>query len=309
MRSPVSLGLDVGGTASRWVACDASGAIVARGEAGGASGRVFDPIESERLSAAVHRVATELAERGLAARRVVAGITGFGPSVDGAVRAILGQALGLSPGDVTPLDDMALAYLEHFSPGEGHLVSAGTGSFGLHIAADGARVRVGGRGILIDDAGSGAWIALRALDRIFRAHDRHGAFPPDDVLANELLAAIGGRDWEDVRGFVYTGERGRIGTLAIAVARAATRGDAEAVTILRAAGTELARLALALAARVGNRPVAVVGRVLDLHVVLREQLATDLAGHSVLMPRSDTALAAARVSLDALSPLLRGARH
>lgn len=303
MGIPVQLGLDIGGTASRWVACDPSGAVVARGEAGGASGRVFDPLERDRLSAAVQRVADTLAHQELVAERVFAGLTGFGPGAADEVRAVLARPLALAHTSVVAFDDMTLAYLEQFAPGEGHLVSAGTGSFGLHIAADGSRVRVGGRGILIDDAGSGSWIALRALDHLYRGYDRRASFTADPVLAEELLAAIGGGTWEDVRQFVYAGDRGRIGALSVAVARAATRGDAAAARILRAAGTELARLATALLGRAGNRPIALVGRVLDLHLLVREQVARVLAGQDVAVRRSDAALAAARLGTTALDAI------
>ena len=294
MNIGVQLGFDIGGTTSRWVACASSGAVVARGEAGGASGRVFDPSEHERLSAVARRVAEETRGQGLSVRRIVAGLTGFGVAAAGKVRSVLSGAFGIADTDVVLFDDMTLAYLEQFSPGEGHLVSAGTGSFGLYVAADGSRLRVGGRGMLIDDAGSGAWIALRALDRIYRVFDRGGSFTGADVLAEEVLGAIGGRDWDDVRQFVYGGERGRIGTLSVAVARAASRGDVVAIDILHAAGHELGQLALALIARAGPRPIALIGRVFKLHVVLRQAVEHALAGHAVRLSKSDAALAAAR---------------
>jgi N-acetylglucosamine kinase-like BadF-type ATPase len=300
MQPQVQLGFDIGGTASRWVACDSAGSVLARGEAGGASGRVFEPVERDRLSGAIQHVARALAEQGLTVERATAGLTGFGPSAAEDVRAILAQPLGIPPASVVALDDMTLGYLEQFAPGEGHLVSAGTGAFGLHIAADGSRVRVGGRGMLIDDAGSGAWIALRALDHIYRGYDRHASFGADSVLAEELLGAIGGSNWDDVRQYVYGGDRGRIGVLSVAVARAATRGDAAAAAILRAAGTELARLATALIGRTRSLPVVLVGRVLDLHLMVREQVGRILAAEAVHVRRSDAALAAARLQANTL---------
>src|SRR5690606_321284 len=116
-------------------------------------------------------------------------------------------------------------YVANFAPGEGHLVAAGTGSVGLHIAQDGSFVRVGGRGILIDDAGSGSWIALKALDQIYRILDHTGSFARAEALAEQMFAEIGGNRWHDVRQFIYAGDRGRIGSLAVAVARAAEAGD------------------------------------------------------------------------------------
>ena len=299
------LGIDIGGTAARWVLCDQSGTEVARGATSGATGHVFNPVERERLSTVLGTIAGEVGASSFAPSGVAAGITGFGSVVEAEVKQLIAAAFRLPPTSLTVIDDIMLAYIGVFAPGEGHLVSAGTGSIGLHLSPEAGYVRVGGRGILIDDAGSGAWIALRALDHIYRGYDRHASFGADSVLAEELLGAIGGSSWDDVRQFVYGGDRGRIGTLSVAVARAATRGDAAAAAILRAAGTELARLATALVRRAGSLPVALVGRVLDLHLVVREQVARMLAAETVHVRRSDAALAAARLQTNSLGVALQ----
>ncbi|MDB5472774.1 MAG: N-acetylglucosamine kinase, partial [Devosia sp.] len=269
MSRPIHLGIDVGGTASRWVACADSGEIVARGKAGGATGHVFNPAEHERLRLALTALAQDLAAAGCTPCSVTAGITGYGTAVAQQTTALVSTVLNAGRDSIVLLDDMALAYMAVFAPGEGHLVSAGTGSIGLHIDRHNAHIRVGGRGILIDDAGSGSWIALRALDRIYRGLDQSGSFDASPALARHLFAAIGGQDWSSVRQFVYGGDRGMIGSLAVAVAQAADEGDQVAQAILREAAGELARLAQALIARAGVRPVGFIGRVLDLHPIVR----------------------------------------
>ena len=42
-----------------------------------------------------------------------------------------------------------------------------------------------------------------------------------EILAEELFTAMGGSDWSATRSYVYGSDRGRVGTLATAVARAA----------------------------------------------------------------------------------------
>ncbi|KQX43073.1 hypothetical protein ASD04_03765 [Devosia sp. Root436] len=289
------LGIDVGGTASRWVACDGQGTILARGKAAGATAHVFNPAEKERLLAALASIAGALDEAGLAAGSIVAGLTGYGAAVAGDIEALLGQVFGTAADDIVVTDDIVLAYMANFAPGEGHLVSAGTGSIGLHIGEGGDYVRVGGRGILIDDAGSGSWIALRALDLVYRALDHSGSFAAVAGLAQQLFAEIGGDAWHDTRQFIYAGDRGRIGSLAVAVARAAEAGDAVAVSILREAGAELAELAKALIARAGSRPIGFTGGVLALHPLIVEAIREHLAGHDVRLVGADAALAAARL--------------
>jgi len=295
MSGQVHLGLDVGGTASRWVACDADGMVLARGQAAGATGHVFNPAEKDRLSAVLITIAAALKPENLIPTTVTAGITGYGSVVSAEVSALIHLLLGAAPENIVLIDDIVLAHITHFEPGEGHLISAGTGSIGIHVAKDGSTVRVGGRGILIDDAGAGSWIALRALDRLYRTFDRHGSFHGAERLADHLFALIGGTEWHHVRQFVYAGDRGRIGSLAVAVANAATDGDETALAILREAGGELAQLASALLARAGERPVKFVGGVLDLHPIILEEITRYLDGQDVSRAFGDAALAAAQL--------------
>lgn len=294
----VHLGLDVGGTASRWVACDTDGQVVARGSVGGATAHVFNPAERQRLGTALGQVAEAVAAAGLEPIGLVGGLTGFGVAASDDIRLLASEALGLTQDRILVMDDIILAYAAHFQPGQGHLVSAGTGSIGVHVAADGTTTRVGGRGILIDDAGSGSWIALQALDQIYRVLDRTGSYDAVEALAEAIFTLVGGAEWHDVRQYVYAGDRGRIGALAVGVGRAAEAGDATALDILRQAGTELAGLAKALAARVGERPVAFIGGVLQLHPVIGAQIRAQLPGLEVSRPPIDSALAAARLQMD-----------
>jgi N-acetylglucosamine kinase-like BadF-type ATPase len=295
MTPSVHLGLDVGGTASRWVACAADGRVLARGEATGATGHIFNPSERDRLSVALHLVGEALGTAGLRPVSITAGITGYGSQATDAVKALVGDRFGVSADAIVLVDDIVLAYMAQFEPGEGHLVSAGTGSIGVHVAASGQTIRVGGRGILIDDGGAGSWIALRALDRVYRTYDLHGSFGPVAGLADSLFAMIGGQEWHDVRQFVYGGDRGRIGTLAVAVAQAAKAGDTTALAILGEAGAELAQLGAALLARAGDHPIRFVGGVLDLHPVIFAEIGACLPGRAVSRAAGDAALAGAQL--------------
>ncbi|MCR6673018.1 BadF/BadG/BcrA/BcrD ATPase family protein [Devosia ginsengisoli] len=295
MSRSAHLGLDIGGTASRWVLCGDDGQELARGKAPGATGHVFNPAEKDKLGNALSTVATAVAAAGFAPASVTAGLTGYGAAVSVDVKALLGDAFGVAPESTIVIDDVALAYLANFAPGEGHLVSAGTGSIGIHIGQDGNLIRVGGRGILIDDAGSGSWIALQALDRIYRVLDHTGSFDSVRLLADHLFAQVDGRDWSDIRQFVYAGDRGRIGTLAVAVAKAAADGDEVAEAILREAGGELAALAGALIARAGERTVGFIGGVLALHPVILAEIRLLLTGQEVRLLDADASLAAARL--------------
>jgi N-acetylglucosamine kinase-like BadF-type ATPase len=295
MSRPVHLGLDIGGTASRWVACTPDGEVLGRGKVSGATGHIFNPAEKDRLDAVLRAVRQALGDAGLEPVSITAGITGYGSAVAVEVAALVEAIFAVDAAAILLIDDIVLAYVAHFAPGQGHLVSAGTGSIGIHVTATGDTVRVGGRGILIDDAGSGSWIALEALDRLYRILDRDGSFAAAQPLADHLFALVGGREWHDVRQFIYGGDRGRIGTLAVAVGRAAGEGDALAQAILRQAGVELAQLGSALLSRAGDHPLRFVGGVLDLHPAIFTEITASLAGHDVSRAEGDAALAAAQL--------------
>jgi glucosamine kinase len=145
---------------------------------------------------------------------------------------------------------MEIAYRASFAPGEGYLVYAGTGSIGAFIDAAGQFHRAGGRGVVLDDGGGGFWIAREALRHIWRLEDEMPGAWQASPMARAVFDYVGGADWADSRQFIYGQERGAVGKLALAVA--ATADQDPAATILRAAGRELARLALALTKRFGR---------------------------------------------------------
>ena len=286
------LGIDIGGTASRWVLVDDAGIVLSRGIALGATGHLFNPAERERLTTTLAGIADTIRVHSPVAACL--GVTGLGEAVHAEARNLVAALFAIDPHAIRLGDDMELAFRATFAPGTGHLISAGTGSIGLHLTADGQLIRVGGRGLLIDDAGSGTWIALTALDQLYRRIDETGGPAEAAILAAELFGEMGGDGWDQTRSFIYGSDRGRIGTLAQAVARAATQGDPVANDILARAATELARLARALIARAGPLPVAFIGGIITLHPSIKPALLAELSHAVVSFPEIDAAAHAAQ---------------
>jgi glucosamine kinase len=192
---------------------------------------------------------------------------------------------------------MWIAYLSYFALGEGILVYSGTGSIGYYLSEAKEVIRVGGRGNLIDDGGSGFWIAREALRAVLRAEEEKPGAGWTTTLGTCLAQALGGTDWNIVRSFVYGGDRGKIGSLARAVGEAALANDRTALKILKEAGKELARLANALIKRLGPRPVALVGGSTRLHPVLSEAFRKELVTPVEFIASDlDAALTAARLA-------------
>lgn len=300
-RSALGLGLDAGGTQTRWALADAQGRLLAEGAVAGINGL---QLASGAGRVALAQTAQRLADAVLAHGRpgaLYAGITGLAEAAAGQAMAdLLSQALGMAPQRACCGSDMEIACRAAFAPGEGYLVYAGTGAIAAFLDADGSLQRAGGRGPILSDEGSGYWIAREALAAVWRAEDECPGAWRHSLLAQRLFERLGGSDWAASRAFVYGGERGAIGQLALAVASAAQGGDAQAQALLRRAGSELARLALALLRRYGPRPVLAAGRALLLHPLIGEGLREALAPEGIelrlqqLEPHKTAAQLAAR---------------
>jgi N-acetylglucosamine kinase-like BadF-type ATPase len=294
--SKLGLGIDAGGTQTRWALASAAGRILAEGTVGGLSALQMGSAEGrETVHATFGAIAREVLKHGRPVA-VRAGLTGFGGD-GGALQQSLGELLGLDPQAVVLSNDIEIAYLASFRPGEGYLVYSGTGSIGAFIDAGGGFHRAGGRGVVLDDGGGGFWIAREALRHIWRLEDERPGAWEASPMAHAVFQHVGGSDWSFSRQFIYGRERGEVGKLAIAVAATAGR-DPVAAPILREAGRELARLAQALVSRFGPRPVALAGRAAELHPVIFETVRAALPPDTILTQTGMRDYAAARLAAD-----------
>jgi N-acetylglucosamine kinase-like BadF-type ATPase len=293
--SGIGLGIDAGGTQTRWALAAPGGAIIAEGHVAGLSALQMNSAAGRETAQATF---AELARAALQHARpsaVRAGLTGFGGDGE-QIQHWLGDLLGIAPGAVTLCNDIDIAYRASFAPGEGYLVYAGTGSIGAFIDQDGEFHRAGGRGVMLDDGGGGFWIAREALRHVWRSEDEQPGCWEASAMARAIFDYIGGADWSLSRQFIYAQERGEVGKLALAVAASAEQ-DQAAARILRGAGHELARLAQALTNRFGPRPVALAGRASELHPMIVDAMRAALpAGTQLAHTGSQAHVAAARLA-------------
>lgn len=181
-------------------------------------------------------------------RAVVAGLTGLEPGSpeSGVATSILRKLIRADIVRATWDAEIALAGAAGNGPGI--VVIAGTGSVSLGRDAEGRTARAGGYGYLIDDAGGGVSIGQSAVRSALRSLEGETAATQ---LAQILTAQFG--EWPQMRRRVYGEDGGRalLASLVPVVAKAARQGDAVAVHILEDAGRSLARLVIAVAARLG----------------------------------------------------------
>lgn len=287
----VSLGIDAGGTHTRWALADTRGALLREGEVAPFSGL---QLADETGRAQVLQVLRAVAAACGPVQAVAGGITGFDDTQAPLLQGLATQAFGAVP--LLLCNDIELLCRAHGAPGHGIVLIAGTGSVAAGLDAAGTLQRAGGRGLLIDDAGGGAWIAREALQQVWRAEDVAPGAWEQSPLARALFEAMGGTTWAQTRHHVYGATRGELGTLALAVARAAHAGDAAALAILQRAGQELARLLRALAQRLGAQPVVLAGRVFALHPAVLQALQQALPGMAMRFVEEPAHHAAARLA-------------
>ncbi|NBT90769.1 MAG: hypothetical protein EBT50_08085, partial [Verrucomicrobia bacterium] len=250
------LGIEGGGTKTRWILLDPRGRRLAEGVEG--PGNVL-LTGHEGLRKIFRRIATRLPR---APQAIGGGFAGArGPAEMALVRAAL-QGVWPRVKRVSVGQDTDSALAAAWGKGDGFLVIAGTGSNVVGRVA-GKKISVGGHGHLLGDAGSGYDLALRALRAVFRERDRTGQAPP---LTAGLLAHAGAADLDRLLREAYrrTGKEWLAG-FAPVVLRAAARGDALARGAVQQATDGLADRLRELAGRLRVRHprVALTGGLFD----------------------------------------------
>jgi glucosamine kinase len=293
----IALGIDAGGSSTRWLLRDQT-KVLARGKTASVTGHVATQSQQEDTFAKLNIMLDEV--KGFAQpQNVVAGIAGLSatPNASEWFRTTLAQLLNLESQQVTIHDDIYLAYLNAFEPGEGILIYAGTGSVAYYLSEDGSRLRAGGFGYLIDDAGGGYWIGREALKQVLRWADETDT--PQQPLARVMYETLGATRWSEISALIYTDGRSKVASLAPAVALAAAQGDEAATNILKEAGRELAKLGQVLINRLGRPlPVALAGGIRALSPVLIRSLESSLGRFQVVS--GEPVETAARLALERL---------
>ena len=245
------IAVDAGGTSTRAVWLDASGACLGRGRAAGGN-----PV-SRGVEVAAAQVAEAVAQAAGALRRfpastapgvAVLAMAGAG-SADHAVLQAALAGIGFF-GRLVLASDLLAGFLSGSTEPNGYGIVAGTGAAAIRVV-NGVDVAVAdGVGWLLGDRGSGFWIGHRAVDITMRALDRSVPLSPlvravlaANNVASESHQLVGGRH-AAVLPLVQTLYRAApvdLAKLAPTVIRLAADGDEEAAGIVRDAVTELLR--------------------------------------------------------------------
>lgn len=187
----VAVGVDGGGTTTRAVAVDATGAVVGRGTSGGANPNSHPP----EVAAANVGEAIAAAAGGRPVGACVLGMAGTSklandPAVAGLFHAAFAGA-GLT-GPPVVVTDAEVAFVAGTDAEAGTVVISGTGSIAMRIEGRRRAATAGGFGWLLGDEGSAFWLGREAVRTTLRALQAGVAPGP---LAEAVLAAAGVSDF------------------------------------------------------------------------------------------------------------------
>ena len=205
------------------------------------------------------------------------------------------QRASISPNLVID-EDVVAAQKGAFGGETGAVCIAGTGANCFGINARGDRARADGLGPLLGDRGSGYAIGEAALRTICLMND--GCIAASELLP-QVLSALQVESIDHLVQRVYAPdfEKSQVAALFPVVLSLSAQGDAEAIRILRKAGTELALTTASVLKQLEIERVAVTGGVISRQSPVRETFETTLAQHipnvHVCEPRFDAAIGAA----------------
>ncbi|PJF32309.1 MAG: hypothetical protein CUN51_01385 [Candidatus Thermofonsia Clade 1 bacterium] len=265
------IGIDGGGTSTKFALVDADLNLIGRAERGGANPNVVG-LEAARMALAEGvRAMLEAADVPLSAvRGIGAGLAGLDRPADHARFSALFAEL--FPNVPAVLDNDAVPVLYTASGRAFGIVTiSGTGMIALGVNEHGQRARSGGWGHYADH-GSGYVVAREALHALFSAYDQG----EESALGTAILARLGLSAVPELVEWLYAPERrvNDVAALATEVVRLAETGDLSAVRILCQAAQALANAAATVATRLnfGDQafPVVLSGSLFAHSKVLRD---------------------------------------
>ncbi len=165
------LGIDGGGSQTRALLCNQSGDILGRGRSGPTNPKSTSHTELQiQLQAAIAQALS--GTQGTPPAAIHLGIAGASDVESQNILAQLTRhCIGAENSKITVGHDLEIALEGGLLGAHGLVLVAGTGSACYGKSPNGNEIQCGGWGELVDDAGSGSWIGLRALQVCVRQAD------------------------------------------------------------------------------------------------------------------------------------------
>jgi N-acetylglucosamine kinase-like BadF-type ATPase len=288
------LGIDGGGTKTRFLLGDENSVIAAATAAGSnvvRSGK-------EAVYSALHAGLDEVCgAAGIGAGDIAKTVAGLAGSSNAKIRTSLEEILREKlSGAIEIVGDMPIAHQAALQGEPGVLVNSGTGSIAFGRNAKNESARAGGWGFAISDEGSGHWIGRAAIAAAMRAFDAGKSME----YVHHLMAALNVHEPEELALFAHSITNPDFATVFPAIVTIADVGDTTAQKILKHAGEELACLAQTVLDRLfsphENVAVAAMGGVFQNAALVfdcfRSQLQLSHPSSMIALSDADPALGA-----------------
>lgn len=194
------VGIDGGGTTTVVAVGNAEGKEIDRFELGPSN---YHVIGLDQLKILFAKVLDHLRNRHRISAESIQSIAFCGAGIDATEDQIVVRRAIIEAGfvhQVTVLNDGVGAVAGANGCAEGAVLISGTGSIALGVKK-GVCYRVGGWGHIIDDEGSGYWIAKEGLAAVFKAYDGRGR---QTKLTELILNHFGLTQVEELIGFIYS---------------------------------------------------------------------------------------------------------
>ncbi len=255
----IFLGVDGGGSTCRARAVDEAGKVLGEGLAGPAN------ITSDLDGACRAILSACAAALGpIPLSQVCAGL-GLAGANDPVAAMAVQDRLTFRASRV--VSDGHISVLGALGSGDGIVAAIGTGSVFVRQSG-GAQLEIGGRGLVLGDEASGAWIGRRLLSRALRGHDGMEAMTP---LCRKVIADLGG-----VSAVVTFAKGARPADVAGYASLVIGASDPAAAEIQEAAAAECLRAVAVLQAD-RNLPVVCLGGLASFFAPILQRRWTVLA--------------------------------
>ena len=235
------LGIDGGGSRTRALLCDETGKVLGWGLSGPCNPCTQSKEACfEQLRSAIRCALATHALESITAAHI--GVAGAGdPFARKILESVADQLFDRNATQVSISHDLKIAHAGGFAGRVGSALVAGTGSACYGVNRQGKEILTGGWGDLIDDAGSGSWIGLRALQLCVRQADGRAA---GNKLQRAVLRFLKLDSVDEIKARIHIiglprDERAKLAPLVIELAQS---GDAIADQIAAEAVRELTLL-------------------------------------------------------------------
>lgn len=268
------VGIDGGGSKTRFLSIDEDGRMVAEHLSGGTYYRQLgaDAVIAT-LKCGIQAVTGGVADKVAA---ISFGMPGYGetPDEDESFVALLGECF--SPVPVYVANDVAMAFHGAFAGGPGILLVAGTGSMAWGRDLLNREYRCGGWSHLFGDEGSGFWIGRCALELFSKESD--GRLPKTalyTLLREHLKIPLTADDVSIIqKAESLFANRAEMASLHRVLQKAAEQGDEIARAVYTEASNELASIIQAIYSKMffagKNVPVSYVGGLFNCRELILE---------------------------------------